>query len=90
MHTYKLEVPITLDGREVTELNIRRPTWRDAKASDAIREEDKKTEFMISALAEISPEDVQGIDLADIGGISAVIEYYSTPKFKRGELELPT
>ena len=90
MHKYKLEDPITADGKKIETVEMRKPTWRDAKASDAIEGDAEKGEFMISSLTGIPPEALNDMSLADFQALGQIVEYFSTPKLQRGDLELPT
>jgi len=89
-HKYELEDPFSHEGTEIKSLEMRKPTWRDAKASDAIEGDAEKGEFMISSLTGIPPEALNDMSLADFQALGQIVEYFSTPKSGRGELELPT
>ena len=66
MTTIKLKHPITADGREVAQLNLRRPKARDMIASDKGGGSDAEKELrLFSNLCEVTPETIGDLDLED-------------------------
>ena len=73
MTTITLKHPITVDGREVAELTLRRPKVRDLERMDKVSGEMAKAVTMVADLAEISPDQVREIDGEDFIAVSEVL-----------------
>ena len=73
MTTIKLKHPITVDGREVTEINLRRPKVRDLERVDKVDGPIAKAVTLIADLAEISPDQVRELDAGDFTAIEAAV-----------------
>ena len=66
MTTIKLKHPITADGVELKELTLlRRPKARDLERLDNVAGPVAKVITLIADLAEISPDQVRGLDAED-------------------------
>lgn len=64
--TAKLTFPIKIDGAEVTELKMRRPTLGDQLRADKQCDNDVDTEItLIANLCEVTPSDLEKLDLKD-------------------------
>lgn len=71
METVQLQYPFTFEGREVTELTLRRPKMRDMKRANAVKDEMEKSIRMIADLAEVSPKLVEELDAEDFAALGA-------------------
>jgi hypothetical protein len=61
-----LRFPIKVDGRETSELLMRRPKVRDMMLSDRPKASDAEKELaLFASLVGISPDDMQELDMAD-------------------------
>lgn len=61
-----LKHPIQVDGRETTELSMRRPKVRDMMLSDRPKGSDAEKELtLFASLLAIAPDDLQELDMAD-------------------------
>jgi hypothetical protein len=66
MTTVKLTSPIKIDGKEVNEINLRRPKVRDRLAVERSNFSDAEKEVqLIANLAELPIDVIEDIDLAD-------------------------
>jgi hypothetical protein len=66
MTKVKLASPISIDGKEMTEINLRRPKVRDRLAVERSNASDAEKEVqLIANLAELPVEVIEDIDLAD-------------------------
>jgi phage terminase small subunit len=68
MNTVKISLkhPVKVDGRETTELSMRRPKVRDMMLSDRPKVSDAEKELtLFASLLGISPDDLQELDMAD-------------------------
>jgi hypothetical protein len=66
MTKIKLTNPVKIDGRELTELAIRRPKVRDRLAVERSNASDAEKEVqLIANLAELPIEVIEDVDLAD-------------------------
>ncbi len=71
--TVTLKYAVTVDGSEVTELALRRPTVSDMLMADKAKGSDAEKEVkMFSNLAEVSPEAISALDLADYAQLQEV------------------
>lgn len=72
--TIKLKHSLLVDGREITEVTLRRPKVRDLRNMDKQKGSDmEKTLWMIGSLSEMTPAEVDEIDAEDLEAISGVI-----------------
>ncbi len=78
MTTIELKHPITVDGREVAQLSLRRPKVRDLERMDKTAGDTAKAVALIADLAEISPDQVREVDAKDFVALSeAVADFLS-------------
>ena len=64
--TIKLNYPLTVDGKEVTEISMRRPKVKDQRNAEKSATDDAGREIsLFSALTGINPEDLEELDMAD-------------------------
>jgi len=66
----KLQHPITVDGREISELNLRRITVGDLELMDKETTQLGKSIRLVALAAELSPDDVRRLDAADFQMVS--------------------
>lgn len=72
--TVPLTAPITVGGRPIDSVTIRRPRVGDLRRMDAAGKTNlDKTLWLIGALAELTPEEVDQIDAHDLTAIGAVV-----------------
>lgn len=80
----KLSTPFkrASDGVTVSELTLRRPTVKDARrANNAAGASDfDRSVHMIATLADLTPDDVDRMDLADFNEILAKTESFAKPR----------
>lgn len=70
-----LDHPITIDGAKVGELAIRRPTVKDMRVARNSGKSDADQEIaLIANLAQITPADVDSIDIADFVKVQKVLQ----------------
>ena len=60
-----LKHPITVDGRKVKKLNVRRPKMRDMESMDKVSGEMAKTVMLLAELTDLTPDQVREIDGED-------------------------
>ena len=73
MEVIKLIEPITVNGTTYENLRIRRPKVRDRLAVERMKKSEAEKEiFMIANLAEVEPEVIEELDLADYAKIQGV------------------
>ena len=66
MTKIKLDHPIKIDGATVNEIVLRRPTVKDMRVARNSGKNDADQEVaLIANLAQISPDDVDSLDIAD-------------------------
>ena len=70
--TIKLDFPIKIDGKDVSELSVRRPKVRDQLAASKKTNEQKREIFLFANLCQLSPDDIQNLDMKDYGKIQKV------------------
>ena len=79
VHT--LHVPVTVDGREYTELRVRRPRARDilrqAKSNAAPLE---KTRDQLVNLCEVPPAVIDEVDVSDWFALQNILNAFSDPE----------
>ena len=82
--TYKLQYPVKQpDGNEITEVQLRRMKGADQKALEAKNfdfEKDgyKITEFFLTRLTDLVPEDIDELDNADLAELNQMITELAT------------
>lgn len=79
--TITLSFPVSVAGRSIAEVTLRRPKAGDLRAMDkkANASEFEKSLWMIGALAELSPAEVDALDAADFKALAdAVAGFMST------------
>ena len=69
MKTLELKHPITVDGVEIKEINLRRPKAVDLEAMDKAPGEVGKALLLISNLAELPLDKVRELDAEDFMGL---------------------
>ncbi|EFO31327.1 putative phage related protein [Roseibium sp. TrichSKD4] len=79
--TINLQHPITISGAEVSEIEIRRPKWRDIKGmQENTKGETSQVEQLVMALCStpigggLTPDDIAELDVSDVTAISDKIE----------------
>ena len=70
MTSITLKHPITVDGREVSEISLRRPKVRDLERMDKVSGEMAKAVAMVGDLAELTPDQVREIDAEDFSAVA--------------------
>ena len=73
MTTIKLKHPITVDGREVAQLTLRRPKVRDLERMDKVSGEIAKAVTLVADLAELSPDQVRELDAEDFTAVAEAL-----------------
>jgi hypothetical protein len=74
MTKIKLTNPVKVDGRDVAEINLRRPKVRDRLAVERSNASDAEKEVqLIANLAELPVEVIEDIDLADYAKLQRVL-----------------
>lgn len=75
MQTIELLAPITVGGATLTAINLRRPKAKDFKRWEKLKLADvERTLRIICDLAEITPEQADDLDGADLKKVGEVIE----------------
>lgn len=68
--TIVLSIPLQFEGREITEITLRRPLVRDRLAVDRLgssRSDAEKEVMLIASLSGLPLEAIEGMDLGDYG-----------------------
>ena len=73
MTSIKLKHPIVADGREITELALRRPKVRDLERMDKVSGEIAKAVTLVADLAELSPDQVRELDAEDFTAVAEAL-----------------
>ena len=73
MTTITLKHPITVDGREVAVLTLRRPKVRDLERMDKVSGEIAKAVTLVADLAELSPDQVRELDAEDFTAVAEAL-----------------
>ena len=79
--TIELQYPVTIDGTEVSVLDMRRPTVRDqiifedGKGSDA-----RKVVRMLSNLCSVAEDTIMDLDQSDFLKLSEVLQGFQEPQ----------
>ena len=73
MTTITLKHPITVDGREVAKLTLRRPKVRDLERMDKVSGEIAKAVTLVADLAELSPDQVRELDAEDFTAVAEAL-----------------
>lgn len=80
MNTITLSEKITIDGKEITEIKIRRPKVRDRLAVERMGQSDAEKEVaLISNLADLPKSAIEELDLADYGKVQEVLQGFLLP-----------
>jgi hypothetical protein len=70
-----LDHPITIDGAKIGELALRRPTVKDMRVARNSGKSDADQEIaLIANLAQITPADVDSLDIADFVKVQKVLQ----------------
>lgn len=81
MTTIELKHPITLNGIEVSQLNLRRPKVRDVRAADKAGSTDSEREIWLFAnLCEATPEAIEELDMADYLQVQRAYQDFLSPQ----------
>ncbi|WP_208433180.1 MULTISPECIES: phage tail assembly protein [Bartonella] len=73
--THKLLIPVTFEGKEHTEITLRRPKTKDVQAIDK-KEGVEQTIAMVSRLSEWPHEAVGELDIDDLSSIGEILESF--------------
>tara|TARA_E500000331_G_scaffold44838_1_gene37538 strand:- start:6301 stop:6585 length:285 start_codon:yes stop_codon:yes gene_type:complete len=77
----KLQFPVLMDGTEVLELAMRRPTVRDQILfEDGKKSEARKIVTMLSNLCEVSEEVIMDLDQSDFLQLSDTLQGFQEPQ----------
>jgi len=72
--TIDLLVPVTVQGRTLTSVTLRRPKVGDLRRMDKVKgSEMERTLHLIGQLAELSPAEVDELDAADLATLGDVV-----------------
>lgn len=71
--TVKLDYPINVDGEEIAQVTLRRPTFGDIELFEKEKTDLGKTVKMMTLLAGLSPEAVRKLDVEDFGRIGEAV-----------------
>lgn len=78
--THTLNVPITHQGRDYTELRLRRPRVKDILRSVQRDEKGLADDVkQIVDLAEVPPDVVHDLDISDLYAVQAIMRSFATP-----------
>lgn len=66
--------PFTFEGKTYNSVDLRRPKGRDMRALARIQDEMEQAMFMIQNLTELSSDEVDEMDVADITSLSKIVE----------------
>lgn len=83
MQTITLIEPITVNNSTYEQLNIRRPKVRDRLVVERLKKSEAEKEIiMIASLAEVEPQVIEELDLADYAKIQGIFADFleSTPQ----------
>jgi len=70
-----LDFPIKIDGATIGELSLRRPTVKDMRVARNSAKDDASQEIaLIANLAQITPADVENLDIADFVKVQNVLK----------------
>lgn len=76
--TITLNHPITVHGATVTELRMRRPKVKDMRIARKGSEDAAEQEVRLFAnLCEVSPDDIDALDLSDYGKLQEVFRGFT-------------
>ena len=76
--TIKLKEPISVEGREITEVTLRRPKVGDLRRMDKVGGSDlEKTLWLMGALSEMTPAEVDELDAVDMEALAEVISGFT-------------
>jgi hypothetical protein len=77
MTKIKLDHPIKIDGANVNELALRRPTVKDMRVARNSGKSDADQEIaLIANLAMIRPDDVDALDIADFVKVQKALQSF--------------
>lgn len=72
--TITLDMPIQVEGREITQVTLRRPKVGDIRRMDKQGGSDlEKTLWLLSTLGELTPEEVDELDGGDLEKLADVV-----------------
>ena len=72
--TIDLLVPVTVQGRNLTSVTLRRPKVGDLRRMDKVKgSEMERTLYLIGQLAELAPAEVDELDAADLATLGDVV-----------------
>lgn len=79
--TITLDYPINIDGIEVKTLSLRRMKVADQMAAEKLKGNDAEKEIALLAnLCEMSPDDIQQLDIMDYAKLQAQLVNFHTPE----------
>lgn len=73
---YTLMYPIKMDGKEISNISIRRPLVRDLRRMKNLKNDTDMAIRLLADLAEISEQAVESMDAADFRGASEIVAGY--------------
>lgn len=74
METIKLNHPINVEGREIKEINLRRPKVREARDARKKHKDAADQEIaLVAELSELPPSAIEDIDVGDYAKIQEVL-----------------
>ncbi|WP_254475320.1 MULTISPECIES: phage tail assembly protein [unclassified Bartonella] len=73
--THQLLIPITFEGKEHTEITLRRPKTKDLQAIDK-KEGVEQTIAMIARLSEWPHDAISELDINDLSSIGEILESF--------------
>jgi hypothetical protein len=77
MTKIKLDHPIKIDGANVNEIALRRPTVKDMRVARNSGKNDADQEVaLIANLAQIAPDDVDALDIADFVKVQKALQSF--------------
>lgn len=80
MESITLTEPITRDGMTIDTITLRRPKVGDIRRMDKVKGSDlEKTLWMIGALTDLSPDEVDALDASDLNVLAKKIEGFTNP-----------
>lgn len=74
MDPIKLDHPVTVEGREITEIELRRPKVREARDARKKHKDPADQEIeLVSQLSGLPPAAIEELDIADYSKIQEVL-----------------
>jgi len=79
---YTLIEPIEFEGKQISELYLRRMKGKDIRRVESIENKIDQTAFLIGELSGNAPDIFEELDAADVDGLAKVIEGFMNRKAK--------